>query len=64
MRDERSKLLRQLKEFRGTMTRQELKTIRGQILCGDLEGAVAGIERIAKRGIRAGPKEGRVQRLF
>lgn len=58
MRDERTELIRQLKEFRSRMTRQEIKTIRGQILCGDLDGAVSGIERIAKRGIRAGPKEG------
>lgn len=63
MRDERSELLRQLKAFRDRMTRQEIKTIRGQILCGDLEGAVSGIERIAKRGIRAGPKEAREKRL-
>lgn len=38
--------LRKLKEFRHCLTRQQLKTLRGQVLAGDAVGAMKGLCRI------------------
>jgi len=37
-----------LKEFRGVLNKQQIKTLRGQALSGDLSGALKGLERIVK----------------
>lgn len=39
-------LLMELKKIRYCLAPNTYKTIRGQILCGDMEGAKTGIERI------------------
>ena len=43
-----------LKANRDALTRRQITTIRGQILHGDVDGAVRGIERIVekKRGAK------------
>lgn len=38
-----------LKEYRGMLTWQQKRTIRGQILSGDIEGAMTGLGRIIKK---------------
>lgn len=43
------KIRRFLRDNREFMTRQQLKTIDGQIKSGDLQGALKGIEKILKR---------------
>lgn len=43
------RFLRDNKEF---MTRQQLKTIDGQIKSGDINGAIKGIETIFKRQMK------------
>ena len=37
-----------LKEFNGVLTKQQIKTLRGQVLAGDISGAFKGLERIIK----------------
>ena len=41
------RFLRRLKEQ--GLTRQQIKTLRGQALVGDIDGAVKGLENILKR---------------
>lgn len=41
------RFLRQLKEQ--GLTRQQIKTLRGQALAGDIDGAIKGLERILGR---------------
>ena len=41
--------VRQLKEYRGKMPKQQLKTIRGQALSGDFEGAKIGLKKVLER---------------
>jgi len=38
-----------LKEFNGVLTKQQIKTLRGQALAGDVPGALKGLERITRR---------------
>jgi len=37
-----------LKDFRGILDRQQIKTLKGQALSGDLSGTLKGLERITK----------------
>lgn len=41
------RFLRRLKEQ--GLTRQQIKTLRGQALSGDIDGAIKGLERILGR---------------
>jgi hypothetical protein len=38
-----------LKAYRGQLSPQQYKTLRGQILAGDAEGAARGLEKILER---------------
>ena len=40
--------LRLLKKHRGALTPQQFKTIKGQVLAGDIAGALKGLEKITK----------------
>ena len=41
------RFLRQLKDY--GLTRQQIKTLRGQALAGDIDGAIKGLERLLER---------------
>lgn len=41
--------LRAIKANAGSLTRQQVKTLRGQALAGDTDGAMKGLENILKR---------------
>ena len=41
--------IRHLKEYRTEIPKQQLKTIRGQALSGDLEGAKLGLKKVLGR---------------
>lgn len=41
--------LNELKKYRPQLTRQELKTLRGQALSGDINGAMLGLHKILER---------------
>lgn len=41
--------LKRLKMVRGILTFQQYRTIRGQAIAGDLEGARAGLNKILER---------------
>lgn len=47
--DERQKALRHLGRCRGELTRQQIRTLRGQILAGDPAGAISGLQTILNR---------------
>ena len=40
-----------LENYRQWLTRQEIKTLRGQALAGDLEGAKRGLLKLVARGL-------------
>lgn len=35
-----------LRKYRGVLTKQQLKTLKGQILAGDAEGAEKGLKKL------------------
>jgi len=37
-----------LKEFNGLLTKQQIKTLRGQALSGNVPGALKGLERMVR----------------
>ena len=41
--------LQRLAKYKGLITPQEFRTLRGQILSGDVDAAWRGLERIMKR---------------
>ena len=41
--------LQRLKQHRRTLTKQQIQTIRGQALAGDIDGAAKGLNKILKR---------------
>lgn len=43
------RLLHDLKQYRNQLTRQELKTLVGQVKAGDPDGAIRGLYAITKR---------------
>lgn len=49
MSNRRDAILRDLKTNAKRLTRQQLKTLRGQALSGDVDGAEKGLARILKR---------------
>lgn len=44
------RFLETLEKYRRLLTRQEVKTIRGQALSGDLDGAKRGFTKLVARG--------------
>ena len=47
--DSRGIALRQLGRYRGVLTRQQIQTLRGKILAGDVVGAMNGLQTILRR---------------
>lgn len=43
------KALRELRRERPNLTSQQFKTLKGQILAGDIEGAEKGLGRLLRR---------------
>lgn len=41
-----------LKEYRGILSKQQIKTLKGQILSGDIKGAEKGLSKILIRRIK------------
>ena len=50
MKKETNKFIRDLREYRGKISKQTIKTLRGQALSGDLQAARKGLEKLANRG--------------
>lgn len=46
---EQAVALKQLGRCRGELTRQQLRTLKGQILAGDPAGAISGLQTILNR---------------
>lgn len=47
--NEITKALKQLKSYNGRLTYQQFKTLRGQILTGDIDGAMKGLQTIIEQ---------------
>lgn len=62
-------LLKKLRKYGKDLTRQQYKTIKGQILAGDTEGAAKGMNKLLERaekekgGERCGKEEGNRNRV-
>lgn len=54
MREINPRALINLKAYRHQLSPQEYKTLRGQILAGDPQGAEKGLKRLLRRNERAG----------
>jgi hypothetical protein len=44
--------LRELRKYKDHLTKQQFKTLRGQIINGDCEGAKKGLKKILNRRIQ------------
>jgi len=44
-----NQFIRHLKQYRNILPKNTIKTLKGQALSGDIEGAARGLERILKR---------------
>lgn len=44
------KALCELRRERSNLTAQQFRTLKGQILAGDVEGAEKGLQRLLRRG--------------
>ncbi len=42
-----------LKQYRGLLSKQQIKTLRGQIIAGDDKGAEKGLNKILMQGIKS-----------
>lgn len=42
-----------LKQYRGLLNKQQIKTLRGQIIAGDGKSAEKGLNKILKQGIKS-----------
>lgn len=45
----RKKALEILRTHRTQLTKQQYKTIKGQIICGDITGALKGLEKVLSK---------------
>ena len=55
------KFLKILKSERGKMTKQEYKTLRGQALAGDVDGAIKGLDKCLRKYLREYVKKRGIQ---
>lgn len=53
MNRETIKFIKLLKDYRGILPRQTIKTLRGQALAGDIEGAKRGLKKEVSKYARA-----------
>lgn len=42
--------LKILKQYRNVLTKQQYKTLKGQVIAGDKKGAMKGLNKLLKRG--------------
>jgi len=49
MKKSKSSFLRELRKYKDHLTRQQFKTLPGQVLNGDCVGAKKGLEKISNR---------------
>jgi len=49
-----NRYVKSLKKYNSQLTNQQIKTLRGQALCGDLEDAEKGLEKLLKRKVHDG----------
>ncbi|WP_165000864.1 hypothetical protein [Xylanivirga thermophila] len=53
MNRETIEFIKLLKDYRGILPRQTIKTLRGQVLAGDIEGAKKGLKKEVSKLARA-----------
>lgn len=47
-----TKYIKRLKQYRHLLTKNQISTIRGQILAGDVDGAMRGLNKIIEKGAK------------
>jgi hypothetical protein len=47
-----TKFIKGLKDYRGILPKQTIKTLKGQALSGDVEGAKKGLKKITEGAFR------------
>ena len=51
-------MLKKLRKYGKYLTRQQFKTIKGQILSGDTEGASKGLNKLLEKAEKGGERDG------
>ena len=41
--------INELRQYKGVLSRQQIQTLKGQALAGDVDGAKKGLERLLRR---------------
>lgn len=52
MANQTAQMMRRIKEYRSVLTKQQKKTLRGQILAGDYTGAEKGLNKLLTQRIK------------
>lgn len=47
-------VLKEIKKYRKTISTQQMRTLRGQVLAGDIAGAMRGLDKLIGRAATGG----------
>lgn len=47
-----------IRKYREQLTTQQIRTLKGQVLSGDTEGAMRGLNKLVKRALLFGDSDG------
>lgn len=50
--------LNEIRKYRELLTTQQIRTLKGQVLSGDTEGAMRGLNKLVKRALLFGDSDG------
>lgn len=50
--------LNEIRKYRELLTTQQIRTLKGQVLSGDTEGAMRGLNKLIKRALLFGDCDG------
>lgn len=52
MKDQKNCFIKSLSEYKGIFSEQQIKTLKGQALNGDVMGAQKGLQKLIKRQVQ------------
>lgn len=50
--------MNEIRKYRKLLTVQQMRTLKGQVLSGDVEGAMRGLDKLIKRALLFGDCDG------
>ena len=50
--------LKRIRRYKPLLTTQQMRTLKGQVLSGDIEGAMRGLDKLIKRSLLFGDCDG------